>query len=982
MSQIDSDLIWGSLGTFFDLFPVEERVYWQTFWEAYSDIVGDLWGAAVQVDRAKSLYATRETIARRDVRIELSNLNMARDARFRLSMVKNLNGTWIMRGFVPRDLRDFKVKDIAAQGTLRIGVDILDYTSVNLSAVSGGVFDGFVQEAVFTLSSEPPHDYADDPEFSDDFNPQPQNVVTRIIHVPGDTVVDAVLVSSLQPVSPNKTGVLVLGVSGVNLDIVEYQSYVVIADRYVFTLAPGQSLGSSHGQDEFVAIHRYDSTRWSQNGNGRVASRGAATLILESGFASEISMANAFPLSSNTDFDVGVSVSPLTWGTPGAGVDGHRQALARLGVGGVGYVAGLRTTRFLSVDSQALVSGLESAPTLTPLTVVPEAAEIRFSRIGSTLEILYRDQDDSDWRLLSSLPVTGESANLSLSAENTGLSVATRMNFDEVIRRQGSVVGNVRLEEFFTATTARPFTYDCDQVISSAPGLGDRPRLRVDDLELVDDVVDSEQTSLRARGVITPVAAGTLRIGDLVTAYDRVTSRGSGVFEFQLRTKIDPDFLPLTAGTALTSETRKLIQDRDYAFDGLGHVSFRELPTRLSQWAETAEVDYRHVQSHFGVLLDLDNTKSTLQYLTQARGTWFALMSGPSRGNVYSGLQMAMGLPVARVDGTVDSISEFRDDLGRVIRRVLTIVNENGSFEHELSPQIPFIDWTVAAGARVNRFQPLTTGVEVLDYQTDPLWHERFSGVNEVERFNTFGVFVALEALTAESSVGEAVRFALRIKPTYTKLVMRFVLTTSGYEDISDEIDDDVFAIHRPHLCDDISFDEGEPPEDPSETLRLGDGHKLGQGKHLGPQGNWQFLGLGEYVVVSSHPGDGSWTTAPVTVDIDPGAPVVLVSNGKFTSAGSHVFTSADVGRLIRISSGADAGEWKILSVISATEVLVEHLFTSASLSVSWQLIDRLSLGEGWTLGLARSFQCLPAGGNVPTEFLGLEQIVTMTMPP
>jgi hypothetical protein len=119
-----------------------------------------------------------------------------------------------------------------------------------------------------------------------------------------------------------------------------------------------------------------------------------------------------------------------------------------------------------------------------------------------------------------------------------------------------------------------------------------------------------------------------------------------------------------------------------------------------------------------------------------------------------------------------------------------------------------------------------------------------------------------------------------------------------------------------------------------------------------------------------------------VTVDIDPGAPVILVSNGKFTSAGSHVFTGVDVGRLIRINSGADAGEWKILSVISVTEVLVEHLFVSASLSVSWQLVDRLSLGEGWTLGLVRSFQCLPADGNVPTEFLGLEQIVTMTTPP
>ena len=132
MSVLNTDPIWLALGDFYNLFPEEERVYWTTFWETYGDIIADLWGYAFQVDRAKSLYATTPTFERRDVLVRFSNLVQGVNAQFRISSLKReASGLWKLRGFVPKDLRTFRSRDLPAQGLIRIGVDLIPYLSVN-----------------------------------------------------------------------------------------------------------------------------------------------------------------------------------------------------------------------------------------------------------------------------------------------------------------------------------------------------------------------------------------------------------------------------------------------------------------------------------------------------------------------------------------------------------------------------------------------------------------------------------------------------------------------------------------------------------------------------------------------------------------------------------------------------------------------------------------------------------------------------------
>lgn len=968
--SVDTDLIWRALGDFYDLFPVEERVYWSTFWQAYSDIVADLWGHALQADRAKSLFATSATFERRSTLVVLSNLKQSRPLRFRLSVIKDSSGLWLVRGFVPREFRDFKIGELPSSGVLRLGVDTLAYTSVNANVVASGLYKDFVQDAVFTLAAAPPHDYADSLEVNDDFNRDPSQLAMRVDHVGGETTVDTVLLSPTSTVTVNPTGRLIIGVTGVNREVLEYQSYSLLGDRYLFTLVPGQSVTNFHASGEYLRVNAYDPLAWSQFISGQAwwYTDNAALAQLSDSAAGSARLISRRDLAANSDFDVSVSVSMETWDTVG-GADGVRRAAAIMVIGGTRYVLGVETRRVAAANSEGLVFGDNTSPTFT-VTVIPEVFEARFARTGNELELLYKAQDDADWRQLAKFTVSGLPATLELTASRSGLDIGGLVSFDEVIRRSGYAAGSTRLEEFFTANTSYPYTYDCDQTISSAPQLLDRPSARSEALVSAEDIVDDAQVFIRAlpgpefQAEGLP-STGMLSINGYRVIYDRV-ALVRGVYEFQLRQKLDPDIVPLASGTSITAETRVLTENGDYVFDGLGSVSFRDLPTRDKMWAPLCQIDYQHVQQTFGALVDAQSDVSTPSYLTRVQGTWFALTNGGAYGNVHTGLQLAMGLPVALADGVVLSANENRDSLGRLVSRSMIVAGDDGvDYVHDLRADLPLISWTVNVGSRVTKFQPLSDGVEVLDFQSDPLWHQRFVGVNEMERWNSFGVFVALEALSSAGSVEDAIRFALRIKPTYTKLVIRFLLTTSGREYL-DPQDDQMFA-EVPELCDELAFPRGEPPDDPAQILRLGEGHKLGQAKTLGGMGLWKFLGLDEQVLVTAEIGDGSWSAGGTT----------------FTSAGGWVFTVADVGHLIRIPPGGpESGEWKITTWLSATQVTVLHVFSTTAGSRDWELVDRLSLGEGAELGIIRAFHCLPGPGNEASEIVDSQQVVTIISPP
>jgi hypothetical protein len=862
MATLDGDRIWRALGSFFDLFPEDERVYWKVFWESFGDVTADLWGYALQVDRSKSIFATTATFERRNVLVKLSDLQQGASFFFDLvSVTTSPEGAVFVRGFIPREKRTFKTTDLPAQGYIRIGVDVLKYVAVNTIAIVGGVFDGFVREATFTLASQTlPHDYSDSIDINEPFYLEPIDLAFRVNQSPGANFIDAT--SNGQVLELNSTGKISFGEVGFNAESFEYQSLAVIGDRYVFTLpstyrAPVSSapvLQFPHLLGEPIRVLRYTPSKWTQAviGPARIYADNAVVMMVDNLPAPAVSSAeltSQLLLQENTDIDISVSTDIDVWGALATNSTSKKFG-ARLRIGTQTYFAGFRSNRSLvGVTTHEIIAGPESSLVSKPISTPPDQVEWRFTRTGSTLEISYKEPLDGDFILLATVVVTGERSVLSLIISDTNTNSPSQVRFDEVVRRLGGVVGSSRLEDDFNVTGLFPFSYSGDVSVVSGSSMRDYPRLHEEAMAVIDDIEDGDQITIRAMGSGDTFSAdgvpssGVMVFDTVSMIYDGVTRSGS-IFEFQIRGKLDPNLLPLTAGRAFIVRTRE-IQTGEFVFDGAGGVSFRDLPTRDRMWIPIAQVDERHVQKLYGPLVDITTDVSTEAYVRRVQGAWFALFGGPSIENIHIGIHLAMGLPVAKEAGVVQRIFERVDVLGRVIERSMVIVNQNGSTTYHIPPEQPRITWLFGVGARVDRFAPLTAGVEVLDFQTDPNWHLRFRDVADAERFNTFGVFIDTNVLTEDSSLADAIRFALRIKPNSAKLVMHFLLT-AGNEVL--QVEDDGFFATIASMCEDVSFDEGSPPLPPQTPLRMGDGHKMGQGKFMGSNSIFRVfpvLGIG-----------------------------------------------------------------------------------------------------------------------------------------
>lgn len=861
MAKLDTDRIWRSLGTFWDLFPQEERVYLATFWEAWADIVADLWGLSFQIDRTKSLFSTSATFERRNVLVQLSGLKQQKSFTFTLASVQATpSGAVIVRGFVPRDRRTFRANEVPAQGLVRIGVDTLKYVSVNVVSIVGGVFDGYVREALFTLeASSLPHDYSDSVDMNDSFYKTEIDVSFRVNQSPGASFIDTTSAGSALDLNP--TGVLRFGTPGLNYEQVQYQSLAVVGDRYVFSLpatwGPGQSgpvvLQQSHPAGELVKVSVLSPSRWQfeRTGPVRVYGENAAVFVIDDQpsipAVSFAQMRSAIEVQENSDFNMAVTLFLDAWPSVAAA---ERRAGIKMQIGPQAYV--LYVVEHAAGTSYAF--GLEGSPSFDLMSTVPSRIELNMSRTASDMEISVREDDASDFRLLVRVTVTGERARLSLFTQDTGTETAARVRFDEVVRRQGQAAGSTRLEDAFVVDDLYPYRYTTDVQLVSASSLRDAPRVGGQSLITI-DTVDMDTQYIKAIGAGDEFeaagvpAAGELQMAGVVMVYDEVVRDGS-VFEFKIRGKVDPNIAPLDAGVAVVASTREITTlNGAYRIPGPGELWLRDLPTRDRMWAPVAQEDQRHVQRLYGPLVSLDADVSSDAYLRRVQGAWYALMSGPAIENLRIGVHLTMGLPTAQVAGVVERTYERRNVLGEVVERGMVILGADGAVTHRLNPTLQGISWALEPGQSVEKFTPLTTGVEIYDVGVDDEWPSRF-GMDPLSpgRFNAFGVLVDMNALNADTSLTDAIRFALRIKPTWSKMFFHLLLT-AGNETLV--VEDDMFFATVVEGCEDVSFDEGSAPAPPQDLLRLGDGHKMGQGKRFGTSSAFRpfpALGIGVFM--------------------------------------------------------------------------------------------------------------------------------------
>jgi hypothetical protein len=184
-----------------------------------------------------------------------------------------------------------------------------------------------------------------------------------------------------------------------------------------------------------------------------------------------------------------------------------------------------------------------------------------------------------------------------------------------------------------------------------------------------------------------------------------------GVPELQDKIHDDQTSILLTEGT-------------DYVIEfGSGVISFQSIPV-ASLWARDNLVNLETPFNNFGYLLDIYDT-NTPAYLKAVKGLWFAFWTGPRPENIRRSLYLLFGLPTATFAGTVSAITSS----------VITLTYADSTTEDFSIP----LDLTplVALGASVTRFQPLVSGITVLDKVNSPGFLAREIGRFGVQAFLT-----------------------------------------------------------------------------------------------------------------------------------------------------------------------------------------------------------------------------------------------------
>lgn len=242
-----------------------------------------------------------------------------------------------------------------------------------------------------------------------------------------------------------------------------------------------------------------------------------------------------------------------------------------------------------------------------------------------------------------------------------------------------------------------------------------------------------------------------------------------------------------------------------------------------------------------------DLEEAGVEYLPAVKAVWFALWHGPTVSNIRLGVQAFFNLPFAEEAGLIIDIdADYSEDTGRVLVQDTANAQSVRSYYYPLGAGLahnpaahqilgarllkasqemdvlqelsieeaedlardllsgkkianealirshdPNLTDRMTApgyfpylvGDEVEAFAPLSRGAKVVDYVSDPDWHEPFlPGQNMIKKFHTFKVEIDLDNVPTEGGFDLAVDFVRRIKPVHTDFIL------VGVKNVSDAI--------------------------------------------------------------------------------------------------------------------------------------------------------------------------------------------------
>jgi hypothetical protein len=141
-------------------------------------------------------------------------------------------------------------------------------------------------------------------------------------------------------------------------------------------------------------------------------------------------------------------------------------------------------------------------------------------------------------------------------------------------------------------------------------------------------------------------------------------------------------------------------------------------------WAKDTLCNFETPYNNYGYLMGI-YAPNTAQYLKSVKGLWYAFWNGPSPENIRRSLFLLFGLPSASYAGTVTAVNAFD----------ITLTYQDTSTETFAIPN--GLEVAVAVGQVVTQFQPLVTGIEVLDKINSPGFVAQYVGRPNIQTFLT-----------------------------------------------------------------------------------------------------------------------------------------------------------------------------------------------------------------------------------------------------
>ncbi|HET8685410.1 MAG TPA: hypothetical protein VFM18_01950 [Methanosarcina sp.] len=128
-------------------------------------------------------------------------------------------------------------------------------------------------------------------------------------------------------------------------------------------------------------------------------------------------------------------------------------------------------------------------------------------------------------------------------------------------------------------------------------------------------------------------------------------------------------------------------------------------------WFVDAQLDERLVSNYFGNLIGLSPENSTETFANFVYGLFYMYVQGPSLTTLRKGLNLALGIPLARMTETVIDIRTYLQT-----DQFIVITDQNQYL-------IPYgLQPSVAVGATLNVGDEIASWVEIKDYTTDGDW--------------------------------------------------------------------------------------------------------------------------------------------------------------------------------------------------------------------------------------------------------------------